>query len=65
MQAWVGVVDHPYFAVTGADGAFRLANVPPGTYTITAWHERFGTQSQQVTLAERGTATVDLAFSAP
>ena len=64
MQAWIGVVDHPYFAVTGADGAFRLANVPPGTYTITAWHERFGTQSQQVTLAERGTATVDLAFTA-
>lgn len=64
MQAWIGVVDHPYFAVTGADGAFRLANVPPGTYTITAWHERFGTQSQQVTLAEHGTATVDLAFTA-
>jgi len=65
MQAWIGVVDHPYFAVTGADGAFRLADVPPGTYTITAWHERFGTQSQQVTLAERGTATVELAFASP
>ena len=64
MQAWIGVVDHPYFAVTGTDGAFRLANVPPGTYTITAWHERFGTQSQQVTIAERGTSTVDLAFTA-
>jgi len=64
MQAWIGVVDHPYFAVTGPDGAFRLANVPPGTYTVTAWHERFGTRSQQVTVAERGEATADLAFSA-
>ena len=57
-------VDHPYFAVTGPDGAFRLANVPPGTYTVTAWHEKFGTRSQQVTVAERGEANVNLAFSA-
>lgn len=65
MQGWVGVVDHPYFAVTGPDGAFRLANVPPGTYTVTAWHERFGTRSQQVTLAERGAAEATLTFTAP
>jgi plastocyanin len=64
MQAWIGVVDHPYFAVTGPDGTFRLVNVPPGTYTVTAWHEKFGTRSQQVTLAEHGEATADLAFSA-
>jgi plastocyanin len=64
MHGWLGVVDHPYFAVTGPDGAFRLANVPPGTYTVTAWHEKFGTRSQQVTVAERGEASVNLAFSA-
>jgi plastocyanin len=65
MQGWIGVVDHPYFAVTGSDGAFRLANVPPGPYTVTAWHERFGTQSQQVTVAERGTAETAFTFTAP
>jgi plastocyanin len=65
MQAWIGVVDHPYFAVTGADGSFRLAGVPPGTYTVTAWHERFGTRSQQVVLAERADAEVAFAFTSP
>lgn len=65
MQGWIGVVDHPYFAVTGPDGAFRLADVPSGTYTVTAWHERFGTQSQQVTVAERGAAETSFTFTAP
>lgn len=65
MQAWIGVVDHPYFAVTGPDGSFRLPQVPPGTYTLTAWHERFGTQSRSVTLAARAEADVTLAFAAP
>ena len=39
MNAYVGVLDHPYFAVSGADGKFSMATVPPGTYTIEAWHE--------------------------
>jgi plastocyanin len=65
MQGWIGVVDHPYFAVTGPDGGFRLVNVPPGTYTVTAWHERFGTQRQQVTVAERGAAEATFTFAAP
>ncbi|HWP66068.1 MAG TPA: carboxypeptidase regulatory-like domain-containing protein [Candidatus Limnocylindria bacterium] len=64
MQAWIAVVDHPYFAVTGRDGTFRLAGVPPGTYTVTAWHERFGTRSVHVTLPERGSATATFTFSA-
>ena len=64
MQAWIGVVDHPYFAVTGPDGSFRLAHVPPGTYTLTAWHERFGVQDRPVTLGERGEADVTFAFAA-
>jgi plastocyanin len=51
MAAWVGVVDHPYFAVTDASGAFDLPNLPPGTYTIEAWHERLGTKTTQVTIA--------------
>ncbi len=54
MHAWIGAVDHPYFAVTGADGSFQLRDVPPGAYTIEAWQEELGRQEQQVTLAPSG-----------
>jgi hypothetical protein len=63
MVAHVGVVNHPYFAVTGADGAFTLHHVPAGTYTLQIWHERFGTQTAQVTVPPDGTATVDLKYA--
>ena len=46
MRAWIGVLDHPYFAVTGADGSFELRNVPPGSYTVAVWQEALGTQEQ-------------------
>jgi plastocyanin len=62
MTAFVGVVDHPYFAVTADDGAFRLANVPPGTYTIQAWHERYGDLSETVRVTSGRTATVAFAY---
>ena len=65
MNAYVGVVDHPYFATTGADGKFSLANVPPGTYTIEAWHEKLGAMTQSVTLAASETKDVPFAFKAP
>ena len=61
MRAYIGVLDHPYFAVSGADGAFNLKGLPPGTYTIEAWHETLGTQTQSVTIGER--ETKDIAFS--
>lgn len=64
MAAWVGVVSHPYFAVTGADGTFSLTGVPPGTYTLEAWHERFGTQTTQVTVGERQAQTAAFTFAA-
>ena len=48
MHAYVGVLDHPFFAVTGPDGAFELKGLPPGTYTVEAWHEKLGTQTQTV-----------------
>jgi plastocyanin len=54
MHAWVGVVAHPYFAVTGADGTFEFRDLPPGTYTIEAWHEQLGRLEQMVTLAPSG-----------
>jgi hypothetical protein len=61
MNAWVGVVDHPFFAVTAEDGRFSLDGLPPGTYTIEAWHEALGTSSQTVTLDEG--ARQDLTFT--
>jgi hypothetical protein len=51
MQAYIGVVPHPYFAVTGADGRFALKNVPAGDYVVASWHERFGTREARVAVA--------------
>jgi hypothetical protein len=63
MNAYAGVLDHPYFAVTTADGGFELSNVPPGTYTVEAWHETLGTQTQSVTVDASGTAEVSFTFT--
>ena len=63
MNAWVGVLDHPFYAVTSADGAFELAGLPPGTYTVEAWHERLGTQTRTVTVGEQQTADAAFTFA--
>jgi len=63
MHAYVGVLDHPYFAVTGPDGSFDLKGLPPGTYTIEAWHETLGTQTQTVTIAAKESGTVAFEFT--
>jgi plastocyanin len=63
MNAYVGVFTHPYFTVTGPDGKFTLPNLDAGTYEITAWHERLGTQTATVTVAATGTKTQDFKFS--
>lgn len=63
MQAWVGVLDHPFHATTGQDGTFRLDGLPPGTYTIEVWHERLGTQTRTVTLAESDSQDVSFTFT--
>ncbi len=65
MTGWVGVVAHPFFAVTAADGSFSFKGVPPGTYTIEAWHERFGTKTVKITLGAKDTQTVPFSFTAP
>lgn len=64
MEAFIGVQSHPYMAVTSADGTFRLENLPPGTYTIEAWHERYGTQTQTVTVGPQETGQVTFEYSA-
>jgi plastocyanin len=65
MHAFVGVMDHPYFAVTHDGGKFELKNLPAGTYTVEAWHEKLGTQSQKVTIAEKQAADVTFTFKVP
>jgi hypothetical protein len=62
MTAYAGVLPHPYFAVTANGGAFELRNLPPGTYTIEAWHEKLGTSSQSVTVTEKESKTVNFSF---
>jgi uncharacterized protein (DUF2141 family) len=62
MIGWVGVVAHPFFQVTGADGAFELNGLPPGEYAIEAWHEKYGTKTSRVRLQPAGSAEVEFSF---
>ncbi len=64
MKSYVAVFKNPYFAVTGADGTFDIKNLPPGTYTIEAWQERYGTVDQQVTIGPKESKTANLSFKA-
>jgi plastocyanin len=61
MNAYIGVLEHPFFAVSDQTGRFSIAQLPPGTYTLEAWHERLGTQTQQITVTAK--QTVDLVFT--
>ena len=63
MAAWVGVVAHPYFAVTDEKGEFKLPGLPPGSYTLEAWHEKLGKQTAQVTIAPNQTQPVSITFT--
>jgi hypothetical protein len=64
MHAFIGVVDHPYFAVSGPTGKFEIRNVPPGDYVIEAWHETLGAQEHSVSVPRAGTANVAFSFKA-
>jgi hypothetical protein len=63
MNGWIAVLDHPYFAITGEDGTYAIPDVPPGTYTLTAWHEKLGKKQVQVTVKGKEQKKVDFAFS--
>jgi plastocyanin len=65
MNAYAGVVNHPYFAVTADGGKFELKNLPAGTYTIEAWHEKLGTQTQTVTVADNESKAITFTFTSP
>jgi Carboxypeptidase regulatory-like domain len=62
MHAFIGVLDHLYFAVSNDDGTFEIKNLPPGTYTIAVWQEKLGTQEQQLTVAPGGKAEANFTF---
>ncbi|HEY8233130.1 MAG TPA: carboxypeptidase regulatory-like domain-containing protein [Vicinamibacteria bacterium] len=65
MQSYVGVFSHPFFAVTGSDGKFTIANLPAGTYEVEAWHEKLGTQKTSVTVGASDTKSAAFKFSPP
>ena len=63
MTAYIGVVGHPHFAVSGSDGTFEIGNVPVGAYTIQTWHERYGDYTQPVRVRPGATTTVNFAYT--
>ena len=64
MRAYAGVMEHPYFAVTKADGAFEIKGLVDGEYTVEAWHEKLGTASGKVKTSAAEPATLDLELAA-
>ncbi len=65
MTAYLGVFDHPFFAVTKEEGTFSIDRLPPGTYRVIAWHELYGRRSQTVTVTENSSTDVTFTFEAP
>jgi plastocyanin len=65
MSAYIAVFTHPFFSVTGTDGKFTISGLDPGTYEITAWHEKLGTQTASVTVGATDTKTQNFKFAVP
>src|SRR6266566_4831902 len=63
VHGWLGVLPHPFYGVSGADGSFSIKGLPPGTYTIEAWQEKYGTQTASVTVAGSETKTQDFTLA--
>lgn len=65
MRTYVAVLKHPFYAVTGKSGSFELNNLPPGSYTIQAWHEKLGTSTQKFTVGPGATKELEFVFKSP
>ena len=63
MTAYIGVLGHPFYAVSAKDGGFTIKNVPPGDYTLVAWHEELGQQTQKIKVTAKGTTTQDFTYN--
>ena len=64
MATYIGVLEHPFFGVTGDEGRFTIAGLPAGQYTLEAWHEKYGTQTQTVSVGDGESKSVDFTFQA-
>ena len=62
MKGYIAVFKHPYFSVTDKNGSFELKGLPPGTYTISVWQEKLGTQTQKVTVAQGKEETINFTY---
>jgi hypothetical protein len=63
MTGYIGVVNHPYYAVSDAAGAFTISGVPAGKQTIQVWHEAYGPLTQTVDVKASGTTTADFTYT--
>ncbi len=64
MTAYALIAPNPYYAVTGSDGSFTIADVPPGTYKVRAWHEKYGEQTQDITVTAGQPVSLDFSYQA-
>ncbi len=62
MSAWISVMDHPFFDVTGTDGRFVILDVPAGQFKVEAWHEKLGTQTEIVNVTQGGIHDINFTF---
>jgi plastocyanin len=65
MSAYIAVFTNPFFSTTGTDGKFTISGLDPGTYEITAWHEKLGTQTASVTVGAGETKAQNFKFAVP
>ena len=66
MFSWGVLVDNPYFAITTEDGTFEIKDIPPGTYTLVAWHAGMkATLEQEVVVPANGVISADFSYAAP
>ena len=65
MSAYIAVYTHPFFSVTGTDGKFTISGLDAGSYEISAWHEKLGTQTASVTVGANETKPQDFKFAVP
>jgi hypothetical protein len=64
MESYIAVLTHPFYSVSGKEGTFKIDKLPAGTYTIEAWHEKFGSQTQSITVADNQAAEANFTFKA-
>jgi hypothetical protein len=62
MKSFMAVLPHPYHSVSAMNGTFSIGNLPPGTYTVTAWHEKYGSQDQQITVGPKESKQLTFTF---